>query len=94
MEKNSEGSVLFTPQVKFNKEAREFKLPEAYSKVIDLFIFKDSGSSYGYSMYVVSEIGILCYENIERKDRSNTNDYYPVSSDLGTLTMGAIDCNA
>lgn len=94
LEKNSEGSVLFAPQAKFNKEAREFKLPDAYSKVIDLFIFKDPAGSSTYSMYVVSEIGILCYENIDRKDRSHINEYYPVSNDLGTLTMGAIDCNA
>jgi hypothetical protein len=92
LEKNSEGSVNFSPQAKFNKEAREFKLPEAYSKVIDLFIFKEAAGSY--SMYVVSENGILCYENIDRKDRSGINEYYPVSNDPGTLTMGAIDCNA
>lgn len=45
MEKNSEGSVLFTPQTKFIKEVREFKIPDAYSKVIDLFIFRDPAGS-------------------------------------------------
>ena len=47
-------------------------------------------------MYVVSTNGILCYENIDRKDRSHINEGYPISNDLlsGTLTMGAIDCNS
>lgn len=92
LETNSERQCLFSPQAKFNKEAREFKLPEAYKKVIDLFIFKEPNQNY--SMYVVSDIGILCFENIDRKDRSHVNEYYPVSNDLGALTIGAIDCSA
>lgn len=45
-------------------------------------------------MYLVSEIGILCYENIDRKDRSGMNEYYPINNEIGSLTLGAIDCNA
>lgn len=96
LERSPEGTVHFSPQAKFTKEAREFKLPDAYKEIIDLFIFKDPASSSTYSMYVVSTNGILCYENIDRKDRSHINEGYPISNDLlsGTLTMGAIDCNS
>ena len=45
-------------------------------------------------MYVVASNGILCYENIDRKDRSGINDGYPVFNEPSTLTLGAIDCNA
>lgn len=93
---DSNGNAFVTNRT-FNQHKRVFVHPQspAYLNVIDLLIIKNPNFKFGegqYSMYVVSEHGILLYESI---DKPGSDTVLKIANDLPNINLSplCIDCN-